>query len=194
MNACVHTWPHMHFAPSTSGYCFRCRACITGKKKNTQTQDKQWAVTCYSGRRGWVSVIGTNRYEVVQLCLGHWVIVNPPTIFPDGQPLLWLSLLTIQGWMLGIVGFSPVCGVLLEHSQMKSDAVRPSQQTTLTWLARGGECQWELPPTPLWLCSLDHLTKTLQHDNAVQYNSDLRDQKCAWVQRAVDDLQEGSAI
>lgn len=68
--------------------------------------------------------------------------------------------------MLGIVGFPPVCGVLLERSQMKSDAVRPSQQTTLTRFAKGGE---SIPPL-LRFCSLDHLTQTLQHDNAVQSN------------------------
>lgn len=83
------------------------------------------------------------KWFVGQLHLGHWVIVRPlatPAIFPNGQLFLRPSLLTVQGWMLGIVGFSPVCGVLLEHAQMKSDARRPSQQTTLTWFTRDGEC------------------------------------------------------
>lgn len=55
------------------------------------------------------------------------------------RPALRPSLLTIKVWMQGTVGFFPICGVLLEHAQMKSDARRLKSADHTDLIHQGGE-------------------------------------------------------
>lgn len=137
------------------------------------------------------------RWFFGQLRLGHWVIVGSlatPAIFPNGQLFLRPSLLTIQGWMLGIVGFSPVCGVLLEHAhEVWRQEAKSADHTDLIhqgWRVLVGALR-----APLWSCSLDHLNQTLQDDNAAQYNRVLNCEKsCVSGLSGMDDLQQRSTV
>lgn len=138
----VHAWMHTCTHGRTHTYLQAHLATVAhAVPHGTNVKSEQWHVKmkeeCQSKE-----YLGM-KWFVGQLRLGHWVIVRSlatPAIFPNGQLILRPSLLTIQGWMLGIVGFFPVCGCFLEHAQLKSDARKPSQQATLTWFTRDGGC------------------------------------------------------
>lgn len=149
MNAWMHTWPHTHLPGSTSG----CG--LNTHEKNMNMNCKQWHVKLKGGLcarqrniKVWSGSLASSMWDTGSL-LG---LLPTPAIFLNGQLFLWPSLLAIQGWMLGIVGFSLVCGVLLEHAQMKSDARRAKSADHTDLIHRG--C-WVLVRAP-WAPS-DHV-------------------------------------
>lgn len=146
-----------------------------------------WRQGCASQRniKVWNGSLASSMWDTGSL-LG---LLQTPGIFPNGQLFLWPSLLTIQGWMPGIVGFSLVCGVLLEHAQMKSDARRAKSADHTDLIHRG--C-WVLVSSmiPLWSCSLDspkHYKMTIQISTTEFSNTK---QVCLSCESSVDDVQE----
>lgn len=165
----VHTCLQAHLAVVSDEFIMEKMRC-----KQWHVQMKEGVVCQSKEHKGMVV-----RWPAPSGTLGHcWVCCNPRhlTEWSAFSMAFHINNLRVNA---GHCGIFPSLWCLVGACS-KSSLTPAGQVSRPHWPdSPGMESVSGRSKSPLWSCSLDHLTQTVQNDNRAQYNRGLNFQKCA---------------